>query len=317
MNTPWPRWPASGSTVATTTWTSAIPPLPMNTLWPSITQSSPSRRARVWIERMSEPPLGSVTASAASLMSPGVPKHSGAQRTSCSSVAACRIAASASAGITIDSPIPAHPQNSSSIRIGSDSPVGSTDSSRVQLPAVQAVSGRLLEHRPRETPARGRTRRPPDGSRRARTVGLVRSCDCSSVSSSEKLIGRSLFLRRHVIVDYLRVMLPASKISQRWFPHPAAQRDAACLAQSASNGCSTRRAEAFARDGYHDASMDEIARSRRDLQADALQLLRLQGGALRRLRPALRPDAACADARRRSARRPRRAAPASSACSRS
>ena len=97
----------------------------MNTFWPSITQSLPSRRARVWIERTSLPPLGSVTASAASFRSPGVPKHSGAQRISCSSVAAWRIAASASAGITIDSPIPAQPQNSSSIRIGSDSPVGS------------------------------------------------------------------------------------------------------------------------------------------------------------------------------------------------
>src|SRR5207302_1815891 len=32
--TPWPRWPAWGSTVATTTWTSAIPPLPTST-WSS------------------------------------------------------------------------------------------------------------------------------------------------------------------------------------------------------------------------------------------------------------------------------------------
>jgi hypothetical protein len=100
----------------------------MNTFWPSMTQSEPSLRARVWIERMSLPPLGSVTASAASLRSPGVPKHSGAQRMSCSSVAAWRIAASASAGMTIDRPIPAQPQKSSSIRIGSDRPVGSTDS---------------------------------------------------------------------------------------------------------------------------------------------------------------------------------------------
>ena len=128
MNTPWPRCPASGSTVATTTCTSAMPPLPMNTLWPSMTQSPPSWRARVWIERTSLPPLGSVTARAASLMSSGVPKHCGAHCTSCSSVAAWRIAASASAGMTIVSPMPAHPQNSSSIRIGSDRPVGSIDS---------------------------------------------------------------------------------------------------------------------------------------------------------------------------------------------
>ena len=129
MNTPCPRWPASGSTVATTTWTSAIPPLPMNTFWPSITQSSPSLRARVWIDRTSLPPLGSVTARAASLMSSAVPKHSGAQRISCSSVAAWRMAASDSAGMTIERPIPAQPQNSSSMRIGSDRPVGSTESS--------------------------------------------------------------------------------------------------------------------------------------------------------------------------------------------
>ena len=71
MKTPWPRWPASGSTVATTTWTSAMPPLPMKTFCPSMTQSSPSLRARVWMERTSLPPLGSVTARAASLMSLG------------------------------------------------------------------------------------------------------------------------------------------------------------------------------------------------------------------------------------------------------
>lgn len=101
----------------------------MKTFWPSMTQSPPSMRAWVWIERMSLPPLGSVTARAASLTSLGVPKHCGAQRPSCSSVAAWRIAASASAGMTIDSPIPAQPQNSSSMRIGSDKPVGSSDSS--------------------------------------------------------------------------------------------------------------------------------------------------------------------------------------------
>ena len=82
-------------------------------------------------------------------MSPGVPKHSGAHRTICSSVAAWPIADSASAGITIDSPMPAQPQNSSSMKIGSDRPVGSpTD--RVELPAVEALAGSFLEHRPRE-----------------------------------------------------------------------------------------------------------------------------------------------------------------------
>ena len=39
----WPRVPSAGSTVATTTWTSAIPPLVMKTLVPFRTHSSPSR----------------------------------------------------------------------------------------------------------------------------------------------------------------------------------------------------------------------------------------------------------------------------------
>jgi len=54
-----------------------------------------------------------------------VPKHCGAHSMSCSSLAACRIAASASAGRTIVNPMPAQPQKSSSIKIGSDRPVGS------------------------------------------------------------------------------------------------------------------------------------------------------------------------------------------------
>jgi hypothetical protein len=59
-----------------------------------------------------------------------MPKHSGAQRSSCAGVAACAIALSASAGITMLSPMPAQPQNSSSMNSGSDSPVGSPIRSR-------------------------------------------------------------------------------------------------------------------------------------------------------------------------------------------
>ena len=61
-NEAWPRWPSSGSTVATTTWTSAIPPLVMKTLVPSSTHSSPSRLAVVRRLLTSEPACGSVTA---------------------------------------------------------------------------------------------------------------------------------------------------------------------------------------------------------------------------------------------------------------
>ncbi len=45
-------------------------------------------------------------------------------------MAACAIADSASAGITIARPIPAQPQNSSSMNSGSDRPVGSAIRSR-------------------------------------------------------------------------------------------------------------------------------------------------------------------------------------------
>ena len=79
MNRACPRWPSSSSTTALTTCTLAMPPLPIHILWPSMIQSSPSRRrAPVRRLRTSLPPSGSEIASAASLRSPGVPKHSGA-----------------------------------------------------------------------------------------------------------------------------------------------------------------------------------------------------------------------------------------------
>ena len=130
MNNAWPRWPSSSSTTALTTWTSAIPPLPIHILWPSRIQSLPSRRAVVRRFRTSLPPSGSEIASAASLRSPGVPKHCGAHSSICSGEAACPIADSASAGMTMAKPIPAQPQNSSSMNIGSDSPLGSPIRSR-------------------------------------------------------------------------------------------------------------------------------------------------------------------------------------------
>ncbi|VEG50057.1 Uncharacterised protein [Mycolicibacterium chitae] len=80
--------------------------------------------------RTSLPPSGSEMASAASFSSPGLPKHSGAQVSICSGEAACPIAESARAGMTMASPIPAQPQNSSSMNMGSDRPVGSPIRSR-------------------------------------------------------------------------------------------------------------------------------------------------------------------------------------------
>ena len=107
-----------------------MPPLPIHILCPSMIQSSPSRTAVVRRLRTSLPPWGSEIASAASFKSPGVPKHSGAHCSICSGEAACPIADSASAGITIASPMPAQPQKISSMNIGSDSPVGSPIRSR-------------------------------------------------------------------------------------------------------------------------------------------------------------------------------------------
>ena len=61
-NDAWPRWPSSGSTVATTTVTSAMPPFEMKILVPFRIQSSPSRLAVVRSDLTSEPACGSVTA---------------------------------------------------------------------------------------------------------------------------------------------------------------------------------------------------------------------------------------------------------------
>ena len=61
-NEAWPRWPSSGAVLATTTWTSAMPPLVMKTLVPLRTHSSPSRVAVVRRLLTSEPACASVTA---------------------------------------------------------------------------------------------------------------------------------------------------------------------------------------------------------------------------------------------------------------
>ena len=64
MNEAWPRWPSSGSTVATTTVTSAMPPLVMKTLVPFRTHSfvDSSSLAVVRSDLTSEPAPASVTA---------------------------------------------------------------------------------------------------------------------------------------------------------------------------------------------------------------------------------------------------------------
>ena len=109
-NEAWPRWPSSGSTVATTTLTSAIPPLVMKTFVPFRTHSSPSRFAVVRRLLTSEPACGSVTAYAPSFRSSPMPRHSGTHWAICSGVPEEATPAAASPEPEIASAMPAQPQ---------------------------------------------------------------------------------------------------------------------------------------------------------------------------------------------------------------
>ena len=75
MKLAWPRAPSSGSTEATITCTSAIPPLVAHAFWPLMTHSSvaSSYFARVRREDTSEPASGSETQNAATFGSSTVP----------------------------------------------------------------------------------------------------------------------------------------------------------------------------------------------------------------------------------------------------
>ena len=76
-------------------------------------------------EETSEPASGSDTQKAATFGSSGVPKHSGIHSAICSGVPDEKMAATASEVPMIAMPIPASPQNSSSLTIGSVRPAGS------------------------------------------------------------------------------------------------------------------------------------------------------------------------------------------------
>ena len=110
----WPRVPSSGSTAATTTWTSAMPPFVMKIFWPLITQSPFLRIARVFIDDTSEPASGSVTAKAPRAGFSGVPKQAGIQVEIWSGVPWEKIAATGRPVPWMASAIPAQPQVSSS-----------------------------------------------------------------------------------------------------------------------------------------------------------------------------------------------------------
>ena len=124
MNAACPREPSSRSTVAITTWTSAIPPLVAHAFWPLITHSSAasSYLALVRSAETSDPASGSDEQKAATLGSSAVPKHCWIHSAICSGVPWPKIAATASDVPMIDIPIPASPQNTSSLTIGSVRP---------------------------------------------------------------------------------------------------------------------------------------------------------------------------------------------------
>ncbi len=123
----WPRALSSGSTTAVTTCTSAMPPLVAHVLVPLMTHSSfaSSYVARVRIAPTSLPASGSEEQNAASLRSPGEPNICGTHSPICSGVPLAATPAAARAVPTMASPIPASPQNSSSMATGSPSPVSS------------------------------------------------------------------------------------------------------------------------------------------------------------------------------------------------
>ena len=142
---------ARGSTVAITTWTSAMPPFVAHAFWPLITHSpaASSSLARVRRPDTSEPAFGSEAQKAATLTSSGVPKQRGIHSPICSPEPWPKIAATASAVPMIDMPIPASPQNSSSLTIGSVRPRRVGEELREAFEPVQPDLGRLLDDRPR------------------------------------------------------------------------------------------------------------------------------------------------------------------------
>ncbi len=127
MKEAWPLEPTSGSTLATTTWTFAMPPLVAQVFVPLITHSSlaSSYTARVRREATSEPASGSEEQNAATLTSFWSPYICGIQVPICSSVPLARTPTAARPVPTMERAMPASPQKSSSMAIGTPRPVGS------------------------------------------------------------------------------------------------------------------------------------------------------------------------------------------------
>ena len=104
-----------------------MPPLVAHAFCPLSTHSSeaPSYLAVVRSDETSEPASGSETQNAATFGSSSVPKHCGIHSIACSGVPEPKMPATASELPMIAMPMPASPQKSSSLTIGSVKPVGS------------------------------------------------------------------------------------------------------------------------------------------------------------------------------------------------
>ncbi len=104
-----------------------MPPFVAHAFWPLMIHSfvASSNFARVRTPETSEPAFGSDAQNAATFRSSCVPKQRGIHSPICSPEPWPKIAATASAVPMIDMPMPASPQNSSSLTIGSVRPVGS------------------------------------------------------------------------------------------------------------------------------------------------------------------------------------------------
>ena len=124
MNAACPRAPRSRSTEAITTWTSAIPPLVAHAFWPLITHSSAasSYLAVVRIADTSEPASGFRRAEGRHLGVVGGPEALPDPFGHLLGRALAEDGATASDVPMIDIPIPASPQKSSSLTIGSINP---------------------------------------------------------------------------------------------------------------------------------------------------------------------------------------------------
>lgn len=144
----WPLVPSDGSTEATTTWTSAMPPFVAQVLTPLSTQSDPSGTARVRMAPTSEPASGSEAQKAPSLTSFSVPNICGSHSPICSGVPLEARAAAARPVPVIDRPMPAVAPEEFLERHGQRQAALLEPLGGEEVEGVEPYLGRLLDDRP-------------------------------------------------------------------------------------------------------------------------------------------------------------------------